>query len=646
MSSSVDNNSKKAPKKKGIIRTGAVGPAILAGVGLFLYFTLLFDWQLKMAIEYAATHALGAEVDVGRVRTSFLHGTFLMERLQVTDADHPDRNVIEIGRIQFAFSWDAALRAKLVIPIASVQDFQTGTPRSRPGRVIPFAEDEEGNTSWRKKLVDRARDEYAGTGLADAGKILQGFNPADQLKDIGTLESKKKIEALSSSLDQKQGEWNASVKAMPGPEELTGLKARILAVPTTPTQNPAEIAQRVQQAQAVLNDANTKVAETQSKATAISSDVQGFGKSVGEVDQWIAKDRRTLESKLKIPSLDASSLTQQLMGPRIVAQIAKVQKWIAMGRSYMPAGGDDADKSKPDPGVMPPKRGAGRTYEFGRVGVYPRYWLKRAELSSRADGSPFGGNVVGEALDFSSQPRLTGRPASVRVRADFPRPRVNGVAADLVLDHTQKVNSDSIRAEVSGFPVSDRVLSESEDLTFKMKEAIGGASINGVLKGDEIQLDLEGRFQKAVYEVRAKSELLGSLIQDALKNVGVVKVTAQVRGQWDNLAITMKSNLAEALQSAIAKKLAAQLAGARKKLDEMIQAQLGDSRAKLEAKYKAAQAALMKLVEERKAQAQAVADQATAKVNELKNQAAQAQRAIEDRARQAIPPAVKPKLPF
>ena len=66
-------------KKQGPIRTGFVGPAVIVGVVVWLYFLLLFDWQLRIAMQFVGTYLNGAEVNVTSVRTSFIGATFRAE---------------------------------------------------------------------------------------------------------------------------------------------------------------------------------------------------------------------------------------------------------------------------------------------------------------------------------------------------------------------------------------------------------------------------------------------------------------------------------------------------------------------------------------------------------------------------------------
>jgi uncharacterized protein (TIGR03545 family) len=128
---------KKIPKKKGPIRFEAIIPVLLLSGLTFGYFSYYFDSHLKTLFEYVGTLANGAEVNVDSVKTSFIKGSFDLNRLQVTDKEIPAQNSLEIENIHFKYLWDALLRMKFVVDDASINNIQISKPRSKPGKVLP-----------------------------------------------------------------------------------------------------------------------------------------------------------------------------------------------------------------------------------------------------------------------------------------------------------------------------------------------------------------------------------------------------------------------------------------------------------------------------------------------------------------------------
>ncbi len=127
----------KVKKPKGPIRFEAIIPITIIWVVSLIYFTYFFDHHLKKAIEWAATQANGAEVNVNVVKTSFIKGEFLMEKIEVTNSEMPKFNLVEVGRVHFKYLWDALLRMKFVVEDASIDVIQMGTKRAHEGFVVP-----------------------------------------------------------------------------------------------------------------------------------------------------------------------------------------------------------------------------------------------------------------------------------------------------------------------------------------------------------------------------------------------------------------------------------------------------------------------------------------------------------------------------
>ena len=108
-------------KKKGFIRTEAVVPFVIVVAVTVIYFHFFFDHHLKKAFEFAGYQLLGAEVDIDKLETSVFNGTFRAQGIQVTNAEKPTHNMVDIGDIRFGVLWDALLRARLVVSEMAVE---------------------------------------------------------------------------------------------------------------------------------------------------------------------------------------------------------------------------------------------------------------------------------------------------------------------------------------------------------------------------------------------------------------------------------------------------------------------------------------------------------------------------------------------
>lgn len=67
-------------KIKGPIRTEAVVPFFIIMVITYCYFHFLFDLHLKKAIEFGGYQALGVELNIEQIKTSFFDGSFQLKK--------------------------------------------------------------------------------------------------------------------------------------------------------------------------------------------------------------------------------------------------------------------------------------------------------------------------------------------------------------------------------------------------------------------------------------------------------------------------------------------------------------------------------------------------------------------------------------
>lgn len=136
----ISNNTGKPTKdlkKKGILRTEAVVPFLIVVAILYAYFHFFFDMHLKKAIEWGGYQAVGAEVDIAKLETSFFRGTIRLQGIEVTNAEKPSHNSFAIGDIRFGVLWDGLLRAKFVVEEMAVEQIKIDTLRKSPGKVKP-----------------------------------------------------------------------------------------------------------------------------------------------------------------------------------------------------------------------------------------------------------------------------------------------------------------------------------------------------------------------------------------------------------------------------------------------------------------------------------------------------------------------------
>lgn len=642
----MDNQTAAAPakkiKKKGPIRFEAVVPIAIIVATIAVYFTLFFDGHLRRGLEWVGTQANGAEVNIGSLKTRFTRAEVIIQQVEATDPQQPSQNRLGIGRIEFRMLWDALLRGKVVVEVASVNGIEVASPRKKPGYVLPPPAERSGPSFFdeaKEKIMAQVKEQFQSTGLSSISGVLKGFDPTEGLKDLGELKSAARIQSLNDELPKKEKLWRETVQGLGDSKQVQALAQKVgqIQVGGDPAAVPGKIAELSQ----VIQQSQQLIAQTQAKAEVLTRDVSEFSKSLTEIDSLIEKDRREIESRLKFPRLDSKGLSEALFGDLVLSRVAGAQRYIDMGRKYMPPKKSERESERAAQGeiqVQPHPRAQGVSYEFGRPKGYPLFWLKKAEISSTGEYSAVGGDVKGVIQDVTSHPSLLGRPMIAKVEGDFPKKDVRNVLLQASLDHTKSVARDSLILSVGAYPLKDLWLNQEPDTELGITQAVGQSSIRGVLEGDQIELSVNQQIHQPSYHLKVGNDLLNSILQNVTHELKMIQLAAKVSGSWSALKLSLESNFGSALERGLQKQLQGKIQEARKKIDDLIEEKIGKPKRDLMSKFTSTQSQVQSQIDQKKKEAEGVIQQAQAKSDQVKNQADQMKnRAIEE---------LKKKLPF
>ena len=467
----------KTPKKKGPLRIEAIIPLIIVGALSCAYFYLFFDSNLKTALELGGTYTHGAEVNINAIKTNLSEGRLTITDIQVTDKEHPEQNLIQIGQIDVALSWDALLRAKFVIPKASIENIQASTIRQRPGRIIPKEESDKNGgkliTEVQTEALSKMKKDYNTNILGDVASIVGGSDPSKQLEKIQSeLTSEKKIKELKQEIALKEKIWKERFAKMPQKKEVDALIARGEKLKFK--GNALQIAKDIEAADKILKEADQIYKTYQKTQKELGSDYSQLEGGIQGIDKLIQKDIDDLQARLKIPSLNVKDFSKGLFGNMLMQKLGSYAKYVEMGKQYMPPPKDP--HATPDEALTPPTRGKGLDIMFPITSGFPLFWLQKATISSKSAESKLSGDIKGELKNATSDPQFLKKPMTLTVKGNFPHQGIRGLDALLTVDHTTPNTKDSLAMTIAEFPVDRMVLSSGKEVKFAIKKAQGANS--------------------------------------------------------------------------------------------------------------------------------------------------------------------------
>lgn len=569
-----DTSEPKKKKAKGPIRYEAIIPVLVISVITFVYFSYYFDHHLKKLIEYVGTQANGAEVNVDGVRTSFIRGAFDLDRLQVTNAEKPSHNALEIGNVHFGFLWDALLRAKFVVEESSINNIQLMSKRKSPGYVLPPSPAKPSKMeALQAQVINQVKNKYGGNVLGDVIALLEGGDPKEQLEKIrGELKSEARIKAMAAEVNTKKEFWDGKIKELSDTSKLKAIETQIAAV--RGEKNFLKQAEGVKKLSDLLKDVQKQAKEIEKSSKQLQSEVKTLATYPKEVEKLVKEDVDSLKNRFQIPKIDFKDMAMHLFAGEFADKIAKARKYQALADQYLP-------EKKNKEVVIPPKRSDGKSYQFPVTTGYPLFWLKKAAISSKGTADSYSGNVSGTLTDVTTHPKQIGRPVILDLRGDFPASQIMGVKAVLTADFTRDIGRQSALIQVNSFGVPEKMFVNDKNLKFGFLNANGSSTINASLEGENVTMSWVSALTQPKFLVETKNKIAHEILSKVVNNIPVINLDGRATGTFANLNMDIKSNLGTELSQGFTREIGLKLTEAQNKLTAMVDEKINQPKEQL-----------------------------------------------------------------
>ncbi|GAB4414272.1 MAG: hypothetical protein OHK0056_20960 [Bacteriovoracaceae bacterium] len=568
----------KKIKKKGPIRFEAIIPFTVLIVLVGLYTKFFLDSHLRFGMEKVGGMIHGAEVNVTDVKTSFLGGTFDILGIQVTNKESPSLNLIKLDRIGMTVSWDALLRGKFVVPEAGIEGISLNSKRDRPGEVYPIAPKKASQAGKiaaeaKDKVLKQSKQEFEGNILGDVATVLDGTNAKDQLRDIrGELASEKRVDELEALLKIKEEEWKQKAEKFKDKEELKALQAKLKAIKID-KKKPWESLKEVKK---VTGEIKAKVNEIKNTSKDLKNDINYFKNSIAEIDDLVKKDLKDLESRVKLPVIDAASFAKKLLGNMFIEKMGETMKYVELARQYMPPPKEKEVKVN----VAKEISSKGRLVRFPITTSYPLFWLKEAKISMVGEDT-----FKGALTNVTSNPSHVGKPAVFSASGDLSKQNIFGINLKATIDHVTSVPKESLEIRVNSLPTPAKELSKSESAKLTLKEGTASSNFIASISGENVLVSWENRTRKPAFDVSAKNERLKRILQSVTSSLPELTLNAKAEGHYSALRWTVNSNLGTEFSRAIKSELGNQFELAKAELKQKIDAKIGPKKEKLMGQY-------------------------------------------------------------
>ncbi|MFL5784481.1 MAG: TIGR03545 family protein [Bacteriovoracaceae bacterium] len=570
-----DTAEKKPKKRKGPIRYEAIVPVLVLWALTYIYFSFYFDHHLKKLVEYVGTQANGAEVNVDGIRTSFIGGSFDLDRLQVTDAEKPSLNSLEIGNVHFGFLWDALLRAKFVVEEASINNIMLMSKRSSPGHVLPPSPAKPSKMeALQAQVMNQVKNKYGGNVLGDVISLLEGGDPKAQLEKIrGELKSEARIKELTADVNTKKAFWDGKVKELSDTSKLKSVETQLAEV--RGQKNFLKQAEGIKKLTDLLKDVQQQYKEIESSSKQLQNEVKAISAYPKEVENLVKADVESLKGHFQIPKIDFKDMAMHLFAGEFADKIAKARKYQALAKQYLP------EKKEEKEEVIPPKRTEGKSYVFPVTTGYPLFWLKKAAISSQGTKDSYSGNVSGTLTNVTTSPKQIMKPVVLDLQGDFPATNIHGVKAVLTADFTHAVGKQSALIQVNSFGVPEKMFTNDKNLKFGLLNAVGSSTIRAELQGENVSMNWISAITHPKYVIETQNKIASEILNNVVNNIPVINLDGTATGTFANLNMHINSNLGTELASGFSREIGNKLHDAQAKLTAMVDEKINQPKEQL-----------------------------------------------------------------
>lgn len=546
-----------------LFRWKAIGPLLLLLVLIAVLVVLFAEPVARQTTEEVSTELLGTQVDVGRLDLIPRRASVDLGALQIADPFEPRRNLVEADRVVLKLNPEALAEKKLVVERFALQGMRFGTTRKKPARPVSgngFAPQALRSVrEWSKQF------DVPLLHLTPIDTVRQlVLNPAQ----LGTVQAAQGLLARTDSTQQALEQGFAALDVKGTVDTARALADRLAA--TDPRKlgldGTRQAIQSVRSSLRQLDAAKRRVDDLQRN---VAGGVQLLGSGVQDLDRARQRDYDFAKSLLKLPAISAPDIGNAFFGKVSVDRFQQALYWAELARHYMP------------PGLLPREdagpnrlRAAGTTVRFPKEHEWPSFLLEVGQVDFTIAEGLLKGAYAASVEGVTSAPALYGKPMIVSARRDARGSVIAGLDVGAIVDHRTSSVRDSIAARLRGvqLPAFD-----IPGLPFRLAPGTGAASLNFLLRGDQML----GRWSIGSEQVSwtrdsaaGKGGDIEQLVWRVVSGLTTLKVDAQIRGAIKSPALSVRSNLddaiAQRLKAVLGEEVAKAEALARAKVDSLV----------------------------------------------------------------------------
>tara|TARA_R110002096_G_scaffold303080_1_gene498010 strand:+ start:6771 stop:8621 length:1851 start_codon:yes stop_codon:yes gene_type:complete len=612
---------------------GIIFIAVLVAIGFGLSILLTDSW-IEDKIEYNASVANEAKVEIDGFEFDLFSLKIRWDRLQVTNPKNTMMNTFETGDTEFDMDFWPILWSKVIIEDVKLTGFQLDTERETDGYFeMPINESgEPEEPGFISEVTSQISGEIKKNAQSQIDEIKTDID-VDALLAKVDLQSLNKMDSLQTGLQQNYTKWENTLKNNPIEKNVDEIKKNVDGLEVPKLKDPKQAIAALEDVKKLSEQVKKLKTETEQLKKDFDQDFNNSSKSVGQIDNWIKDDIQSAVNVAKLPDFDIQSIGTALFGGNLLGDFNVYLEYIGVARKYGSrfVGGDEEEKIE---------RYKGKNYKFSDKYDWPELWIKNVSLSGKTKTQI---DLSGTVTNISNNQKKTGLPIII----DLGGVDKNKVSLSVKgeLNYLSDEPKENVTVIYDGFSLKKAKISPSNLLPYELKEGKGEVSAQLDLIDKRIKSEI-GYKAKGIsfdFEKAGKPKnKIETVIREAIQSTDEVYATALIDGTADKLNIKVRSNIDDLFVNALKNTVKKEVDAAKKKIQDEVERQVTEKRKEVEKIAKEKEAQLRAEYEK----LQAKVDEQSKKVEEKKAEIEKKKKELEDAVKDAAKNALKKKIGF
>jgi uncharacterized protein (TIGR03545 family) len=466
----------------------------------------------SVAIQQGET-TLGASVDVGHARVSFVNRQVVLNDVRIANTQRPAKSYLEANRCELSFSPGAALHKQTVVENGRISGLRFGADTERESGARRTA------GAWFNDNAD-----------AVARKWLEKVNESFSLEAVNRLESVERTEKFSANWSKQSATFDERLQDLD--RRAAELQAAIEAGQANPLRNDK-----------LLADLPKKAADLQSDFNAFRAEIEKLPDQLETERRAIIAARRNdvqgINNQLQLDGVDTSAFSAYLLREQAAKQLNELLGWVRWAREVMP--GEAKQSANP---------GRGENVLFAGCRRKPGLLVRSLELRGAAK---IGGQPVewrGTLSNLALSPRLHDQPVRLHLIAGGSLP----FELQATIDRTKPIAKDELLVDCQGVLLPGVALGHSDQFELNMGPSVGSLSVSLMVDGDRLSGDVQlvqQKVQLAPGASSARNLVLAGAMGESLGRINSMATRLTLGGTLEQPTCALWSNLGTACAEAM-----------------------------------------------------------------------------------------------